>query len=133
MSDEIPADLRYTKEHEWARRDGDVVVVGITRHAVEQLGDITLVTLPEVGKTIEEGEPFGDIDSVKAVSELYAPITGKVVEVNTALEQIPETINEDPYGEGWLVKIAPDNASEIDGLLAGLLDATAYEELTADR
>lgn len=129
MSDEIPADLRYTKEHEWARRDGDAVVIGITRHAVEQLGDITLVTLPEVGKTFEQGDAFGDIDSVKAVSELFAPISGKVVEVNGALEDAPESINEEPYGKGWLVKIEPSAASELDGLL----DAAAYTELTAER
>src|SRR5690606_31913600 len=102
MSDEIPADLRYTKEHEWARRDGDLIVVGITAHAVEQLGDITLVTVPEAGTAVTQGESFGDIDSVKAVSELYAPVSGEIAERNADLEDAPESVNEDPYGKGWL-------------------------------
>lgn len=127
MSDEIPADLRYTKEHEWARLDGDVIVVGITTHAVEQLGDITLVTVPEEGTTVTQGESFGDIDSVKAVSELYAPISGEIAEHNAALEDAPELVNEDPYGKGWLVKIKPSDRSQLDGLL----DAEAYTELVA--
>ena len=123
MSDEIPEDLRYTKDHEWARLDGELVVVGITAHAVEKLGDITMVTLPEVGSTITAGESFGDVDSVKAVSELFAPVTGEVVEVNGALEDAPERVNEDPYGDGWLVKI------KVDGGLDDLLDAAAYRKL----
>lgn len=129
MSDEIPADLRYTEDHEWARRDGAFIVVGITRHAVEQLGDITLVTLPEAGTAVARGQTFGDIDSVKAVSELFAPVSGKIVEVNGELEGAPESINDDPYGKGWLVKIEPSDVGELDGLL----DAAAYGELTADR
>lgn len=129
MSDEIPDDLRYTKEHEWARKEGDHIVVGITQHAVEQLGDITLVTLPDVGTEIEQGGAFGDIDSVKAVSELFAPVSGKVVEKNDALDASPELVNESPYGKGWLVKIAPSDPSQLDGLM----DAAAYGELTAER
>lgn len=127
MSDEIPADLRYTKEHEWARREGELVVVGITAHAVEQLGDITLVTLPEPGTTVAQGESFGDIDSVKAVSELYAPVSGEIVERNDGLEEAPETVNEDPYGGGWLVKIKAKDVGELEGLM----DAEAYRELVA--
>lgn len=129
MSDEIPDDLRYTKDHEWARKEGGHVVVGITAHAVEQLGDITLVTLPEVGTEVAKGDAFGDIDSVKAVSELFAPISGKIVAKNDDLDASPELVNESPYGKGWLVKIEPSNASELDELL----DAAAYGELTADR
>lgn len=129
MSDEIPEDLRYTKEHEWARTEGTAIVVGITQHAVEQLGDITLVTLPDVGTTVARGEAFGDIDSVKAVSELFAPVSGKITAKNEALDASPELVNESPYGKGWLVKIEPSDPSELDGLL----DAAAYGELTADR
>jgi glycine cleavage system H protein len=129
MSDEIPEDLRYTKEHEWARTEGTAIVVGITQHAVEQLGDITLVTLPDVGTTVARGDAFGDIDSVKAVSELFAPVSGKITAKNEALDASPELVNESPYGKGWLVKIEPSDASELDGLL----DAAAYGELTADR
>jgi glycine cleavage system H protein len=125
MSDSIPEGLRYTKEHEWARLDGDVVVVGITAHAVEQLGDITLVTLPEPGTTVKAGESFGDVDSVKAVSELYAPIDGEVVERNAALDDAPEKVNETPYGDGWMLKIKPASAADLDRLL----DAKAYSAL----
>lgn len=128
MSDSIPEDLRYTKEHEWARREGDLIVVGITSHAVEQLGDITLVSITEPGTSITTGQSFGDIDSVKAVSELYAPVDGEVVEVNAALEDAPETVNEDPYGDGWLVKIRPRDMAQLDALL----DAAAYGKLVAE-
>ena len=129
MSEEIPDDLRYTKDHEWARKQGNHVVVGITDHAVTQLGDITLVTLPDVGTVVAQGDAFGDIDSVKAVSELFAPVSGKIVEKNEELEASPELVNESPYDKGWLVKIEPSNAKELDELL----DAEAYRELTADR
>jgi glycine cleavage system H protein len=125
MSDSIPEGLRYTKEHEWARLEGDVVVVGITAHAVEQLGDITLVTLPEPGTAVKAGASFGDVDSVKAVSELYAPIDGEVVERNAALDDAPEKVNEAPYGDGWMLKIKPANPADLDGLL----DAKAYAAL----
>ncbi|MCH9684892.1 MAG: glycine cleavage system protein GcvH [Deltaproteobacteria bacterium] len=128
MSDNFPADLRYTSDHEWARRDGDLIVIGITTHAVEQLGDITMVTVPDVGADIEKGESFGDIDSVKAVSELYAPLTGTVAEINSALEDSPELVNKDPYGEGWLVKVKAGEGSTLDDLL----DAAAYAKLVAD-
>jgi glycine cleavage system H protein len=125
MSDSIPDGLRYTKEHEWARLDGDVVVVGITAHAVEQLGDITLVTLPEPGTIVKAGESFGDVDSVKAVSELYAPIDGEIVERNKGLDDAPEKVNETPYGDGWMIKVKPANAADLDRLL----DAAAYAAL----
>ena len=125
MSDSIPEGLRYTKEHEWARRDGDVVVIGITAHAVEQLGDITLVTLPEPGTEVKAGEAFGDVDSVKAVSELYAPLDGRVVERNKTLDDSPEKVNENPYGDGWMIKIEPADPGALDRLL----DAKAYAAL----
>ena len=128
MSDDIPGDLRYTKEHEWARLEGDLVVIGITAHAVEQLGDITLVTLPDVGSAITSGEEFGDIDSVKAVSQLYAPLDGEVVEINGELDDAPESVNDEPYGKGWMLKIRPKNAADLDGLM----DAAAYGKYVAD-
>jgi glycine cleavage system H protein len=125
MSDNVPADLRYTKDHEWARKDGGVIVVGITAHAVEQLGDITLVTLPDVGTKVKTGERFGDVDSVKAVSELYAPLDGEVVAKNEELDAAPEKVNDDPYKAGWMIKIKPANAADFDGLLS----AADYEKL----
>ncbi|MGH1343219.1 MAG: glycine cleavage system protein GcvH [Nannocystales bacterium] len=125
---EFPADLRYTKEHEWARKEGDLLVVGITSHAVEQLGDITMVTLPEAGTALTVGETFGDVDSVKAVSELYAPVDGEVVEINAALEDAPESVNEAPYEGGWMLKIKPSDPAAFEGLM----DVEAYTKLTAD-
>ena len=125
---EFPADLRYTKEHEWARKEGDLLVVGITAHAVDQLGDITMVTLPEVGTALTAGEAFGDVDSVKAVSELYAPLDGEVVEVNGALDDAPEQVNEAPYEGGWMLKIKPSDPAAFESLL----DATAYAALVAE-
>jgi glycine cleavage system H protein len=125
MSNNVPAELRYTKDHEWARKEGDVVVVGITAHAVEQLGDITLVTLPDVGTKVKNGERFGDVDSVKAVSELYAPMDGEVVAKNEELDASPEKVNEDPYAAGWMIKIRPSTAADFDGLLS----AGDYEKL----
>ncbi|KIG15111.1 Glycine cleavage system H protein [Enhygromyxa salina] len=123
---ELPENLRYTKDHEWARRNDDgTITVGITAHAVGQLGDITAVSLPEVGEALEAGERFGDIDSVKAVSDLYAPITGEVVEVNTALDSEPEVINAEPYTSGWMIRIRP--ADGVD--LGEMLDAEAYRLL----
>lgn len=128
MSD-LPENLRYTKDHEWARRNKDgSITVGITAHAVEQLGDITAVSLPEVGSTIEGGERFGDIDSVKAVSDLYAPMSGEVVEINKALDDEPEVINGDPYERGWMIRLRPANERDFEKLL----DAAAYRKLLAD-
>lgn len=128
MSADIPGDLRYTKEHEWARADGDNIVVGITAHAVEQLGDITMVSLPDVGSTVTAGDSFGDIDSVKAVSELYAPIDGEVVELNGELEDAPEKVNEEPYGAGWMLKLKPASADALDALMS----AEDYAKYLAD-
>lgn len=118
MQNAFPADLRYTKDHEWARIDGDIVTVGITTHAVDALGDITLVTLPPVGEQTEAHKRFGDIDSVKAVSELFAPIGGEVVEINARLADAPELVNQDPYGDGWMVKIRVADRGELDALLS---------------
>ncbi|TPV94352.1 MAG: glycine cleavage system protein GcvH [Myxococcales bacterium FL481] len=129
MSDAIPSNLRYSKEHEWARLEDDgTITIGITAHAVEQLGDITMVTLPETDTAFDAGDSFGDIDSVKAVSELFAPLTGTVRETNSELEASPELVNEDPYGKGWMLKVAASDA----GQLEGLMDAAAYENFLAE-
>jgi glycine cleavage system H protein len=119
-----PNDRRYTKEHEWARREGDLVRVGITDFAVEQLGDVTLVDLPAKGTKLQAGAHFGDIESVKAVSELFAPVSGVVVEINPELERNPERINESPYEKGWMLVLKADAPSDLDGLL----DDVAYGE-----
>ncbi|MCP3101245.1 glycine cleavage system protein GcvH [Myxococcus sp. K15C18031901] len=121
----IPSDLKYTKEHEWARVESDKVTVGITDHAQNTLGDVVYVELPKVGATVTEGQPFGTVESVKAVSELFAPISGKVLEVNPELESSPEDVNADPYGDGWLIKIAPSDTKQLDSLLS----AAAYAKL----
>ena len=122
-----PKNLRYTKEHEWARRDGKAVVVGVTAHAQEALGDVVYVELPKVGATVTAGSPFGVVESTKAVSELFAPISGKVTKVNAALSDEPSTINSDPYGAGWIVEIEPSDPAQLDRLM----DADAYQELVA--
>ncbi|EAU53456.1 glycine cleavage system protein GcvH [Mariprofundus ferrooxydans] len=101
----IPADLKYTKEHEWVRIDGDTATFGITDHAQEALGDIVFVELPEIGRTLEAGEAYAVVESVKAVSDVYAPVAGDVVEVNEALEGEPELVNTDPYGAGWIARV----------------------------
>ena len=121
---QYPNDLKYTKDHEWARQEGDLVRIGITSYAVEQLGDVTLVDLPPVGSDMQAQERFGDIDSVKAVSELFAPISGEVVEVNPELEDNPEIVNENPYENGWMIVVRPSDGSE----LGRLMDAAAYED-----
>lgn len=122
MSD-IPKELRYTASHEWVREEGDgVVAVGITHHAQEQLGDLVFVELPETGTTVSAAEEFGVVESVKAASDLYSPVTGEVVAVNEALAETPETINADPYGDGWLIQVRLDDPGELDGLL----DAEGY-------
>jgi glycine cleavage system H protein len=121
---EIPKDLRYTKDHEWARKAGDLIEVGITAYAVEQLGDVTLVDLPEPGTTLEAHKRFGDIESVKTVSELFAPIGGEVVEVNEALRDKPELVNDSPYNDGWMVRVRPARPDELDGLM----DADTYSQ-----
>jgi glycine cleavage system H protein len=124
----IPADLRYTKEHEWVRVDGDVATIGITRHAADQLGDIVFVELPAPGKTLEQFATFGVVESVKAVSDLFAPVGGEVVEANGALAAAPEVVNSDPYGAGWMLRIRLADVAQVDGLL----DPVAYEALVAE-
>ena len=116
----IPEDLLYAKTHEWALIEGDVVTVGITQFAQEQLGDLTFVEMPEVGDTFEAGAEMGSVESVKAASEIYAPVAGEIIEVNEELEDAPEKVNEEPYGAGWIVKF------RIKGEPEGLLDAQAY-------
>jgi glycine cleavage system H protein len=122
-----PSDCRYTKDHEWVRVSGERGRVGITHYAQKQLGDVVFVELPEVGRTLKAQERFGTVESVKAVSELYTPLAGEVLEVNAALASTPETLNADPYGAGWMMtlKIADQSA------LTGLMDAAAYEAYVA--
>jgi glycine cleavage system H protein len=124
----IPTDRRYTKDHEWVRLDGDVATVGITQFAADQLGDVVFVELPEVGRAIEQFATFGVVESVKAVSDLFAPVSGAVGETNADLAGAPELVNQDPYGRGWMVRVRIDDASQLDALL----DAAAYEALTAE-
>ena len=118
---QIPAELRYTADHEWIRLEGEIATIGITHHAQAELGDVVYVELPEVGEAISAGEPFGTVESTKAVSELFAPVSGEVVEVNAALEDAPEAVNEAPYAEGWMLKVRCDA-----GAAEALLDAEAY-------
>ena len=123
----VPKDLRYTREHEWAKQDGDRVRVGITAYAQEQLGDVVFVELPKVGTKVTGKKSFGVVESVKAVSDLFAPISGEVVEVNGELGQKPEIVNQDPYGKGWMLVVKPSSKGEWDQLLS----AQQYEELIA--
>ncbi len=125
MAGNIPQNLKYTKEHEWARVEGSNVVVGVTEHAQEALGDVVFVDLPKVGATVTAGKQFGAIESTKAVSDLFSPLSGKVVKVNDALKDSPQTINSDPYGAGWIIELEPSDSKE----LAGLMDASAYGDL----
>ncbi len=120
-----PTDRRYSKDHEWVQVDGDAVTIGITDFAQGELGDIVYVELPEVGQSFKQDDVLGTIESVKAVSEVYAPVSGTVLEVNSALDEGPEKVNRDAHGEGWYCKIKLDDPSELDGLLA----AAAYQEL----
>jgi glycine cleavage system H protein len=120
----LPTDCKYTPEHEWVR-SGDTVTVGITDHAQAQLGDVVFVDLPAVGKVVSKGDTFGTVESVKAVSDLFAPLSGEVTEVNTALVDSPEAVNADPYSAGWMIKLKPSNSSE----LAGLLSPADYQKL----
>jgi glycine cleavage system H protein len=122
-----PAELRYTKDHEWIRIDGDEAIVGITEYAAEQLGDVVFVELPVVGRALEQAKAFGVVESVKAVSDLYAPVSGEVTATNDELTAQPELVNEDPFGKGWMVRLRIADSAELDGLL----DATAYDALVA--
>ncbi len=121
-----PQDLRYTEEHEWARSEEGRVTVGITAYAQDALGDVVYVDLPATGTRVEQGQPFGEVESTKSVSDLYAPVTGTIVERNESLESSPELVNSDPYGDGWMVVIEPDQVGDVDSLLS----AEQYSRLT---
>ena len=121
----IPEDLHYTTSHEWVRIEGDTATIGITDHAQDELGDVVFVELPQEGDTFDAGESFGTVESVKAVSDIYAPVGGDVVEVNSALEDAPENINEDPYGEGWIVKLRTTDEAD-------LLSPQEYEKVVEE-
>ncbi len=123
----VPGDLQYTKSHEWVRTEGDTATIGITDHAQDELGDVVFVELPDEGATFDAGESFGTVESVKAVSDLYAPVGGEVVEVNSALNDAPEKINEDPYGEGWIVKLR--TSADADLLSPEEYEKTLQEEV----
>ena len=126
---EFPQDLKYTREHEWARKKGTQLVIGVTDFAQDQLGDGVFVALPEVGDQVKKGESFGVVESTKAVSELFSPVSGKVVEVNDPLADAPETINEDPYEEGWMIVVEPTDPKELDALM----DAGAYKAFVEEQ
>ncbi len=121
----VPENLRYSPDHEWALVDGDAVRVGITDYAQDALGDVVYVDLPEVGARLDQGSPFGEVESTKSVSDLYAPVAGTVTEVNQDLVDAPERLNEDPYGEGWICVIAPDDLSQV----GNMLDPGTYRSL----
>jgi glycine cleavage system H protein len=133
MSAQYPDDLLYTKDHEWARVEDKggqkVATIGITRFAVEQLGDVTQVELPKEGETLKQAEVFGSVESVKAVSDLFAPVSGKVVKVNSPLGDSPEYVNEDPYDEGWMIQVAVSNPKDLEGLM----DAEAYQSFLREQ
>ena len=122
---EYPKDLKYTKDHEWAKKSGSSVVVGVTFHAQEALGDVVYVELPKLGTAVKAGERFGTIESTKAVSDLFSPVTGKVVKVNDDLSSNPQKVNQEPYAGGWIIEVEPSNAGEYDALM----DSATYEKL----
>ncbi|HIE37699.1 MAG TPA: glycine cleavage system protein GcvH [Anaerolineales bacterium] len=124
----LDPEARYAKTHEWARKEGDEIVCGISDHAQESLSDVVYVELPEVGDTLEKGEPFGVVESVKAASDLYMPMGGEITGVNEALEDTPELVNQDPYGEGWMIRFIPSDPAEFDDLM----DADDYEAFVAE-
>lgn len=122
-----PENLKYTKDHEWVLVDGDTATIGITDFAQKELGDVVFVELPDVGRQLAQNEEFGTIESVKAVSEVYSPVSGEVIEVNSELQDKPETVNEDPYGKGWILKLRIAESAQV----GQLMDAAAYQELTS--
>ena len=124
----VPSDLRYTKDHEWVRVEGDTATIGVTDYAANQLGDVVFVDLPTAGKAVEQFGTFGVVESVKAVSDLYAPVSGEVIEVNGELGSNPELVNSDPFGAGWMIKVRLGDAAQV----GELLDAAGYEKLTAE-
>jgi glycine cleavage system H protein len=123
MSDKYPSDLLYTEDHEWARVEGKLATIGVTQFAVDQLGDVTQVELPREGEALKQGDAFGTVESVKAVSDLFAPITGKVIKVNSPLQDSPEYVSEDPYDGGWMITVEVTNTAELEKLMS----ADAYE------
>lgn len=125
MAEDIPQDLRYTEQHEWVRVDGAVITVGITAFAQDQLGDVVYVDLPTPGATVEQGQAIGEVESTKSVSDLFAPVAGEILSRNEELDDRPELINADPYGQGWLVTLRVSDAGQVDGLL----DAAGYAAL----
>jgi glycine cleavage system H protein len=129
MSAQYPNELLYTKDHEWARVEGTVATIGVTRFAVDQLGDVTQVDLPKEGETVRQGDIFGSVESVKAVSDLFAPVSGKVVKVNSPLGESPEYVNEEPYDEGWMIQIELSKPEEAKALM----DAAAYQDFLKEQ
>ena len=129
MPDNFPDDLRYTASDEWVRREGDELVAGITGFASDQLGDVVYIQLPAVGNRFSAGDSFGEIESVKAVSDLYCPVTGEIIAINEELDENPGLVNEDPYGRGWMVRVRPDDLEEYDSLLK----AEDYQKSTTER
>ena len=125
---DYPEDLRYSKEHEWVRVEGNVVTIGVTKFAVEQLGDVTQVDLPKEGEVVKKDDVFGTVESVKAVSDVYAPVSGKIVKVNFPLSDSPEYLNDEPYDEGWMVQIELSNAKDLDGLMSAAQYQTYLKE-----
>ncbi|MEA5074880.1 MAG: glycine cleavage system protein GcvH [Coriobacteriia bacterium] len=123
-----PKELKYDREHEWVRMDGDVATIGISDFAQDQLGEVVYVDLPSVGDVVSTGESFGEVESVKSVSELFSPVSGEIVEVNSELDDAPELVNNDSYGDGWMIKVKVDNLSEVDALM----DADSYEAYLAE-
>jgi len=121
----FPDDVKYTKDHEWAKKSGETVTIGINDYAQDQLGEIVFVELPEIGDSFSKGDEFGSVESVKAVSEIYIPISGEIVEINQGLEDAPELVNQSCYTDGWLIKVKPSNASELDSLM----DKAAYLDM----
>jgi glycine cleavage system H protein len=122
----IPDDLHYSKDHEWVRVDGNIAIVGITDYAQDSLGDVVYVELPKVGDDFAANESFGSVESVKAVSEVFSPVSGKVAEINESLQDEPEKVNQDPYGDGWMIRVEMSNSGEVDSLLT----AAEYEDFT---
>ena len=118
MSSPIPKELKYTEDHEWVKVDGEIATVGITDHAQSELGDIIFIEFPEINDLIERMEPFGTIEAVKTVADLFAPLNGKIIEINEALEDSPELVNSDPYGKGWIVKVSVDKLDQLNDLLS---------------
>jgi glycine cleavage system H protein len=125
----FPDDVRYTREHEWARLEGGQVTIGITSYATDQLGDVVFVELPEAGKAVEAGKTFGVVEAVKTVSDLYAPLSGVITEVNAALSDNPALVNQEPFGEGWMIRVRPTNPADLNGLLSHV----DYEKLIEEQ